>query len=127
MSGAYQPLRPGRRPGGKPDGAPAYRILVHRKFIDKWHELAERVGLSAAQSFWDHVAENPGLPPSTASTCFLRGKAGLPQGQGWSRTIHYELSSMARINYQYNDAYRTSTASDAHRVVAVLSIDFSSH
>lgn len=125
--GAYQPLRPGRRPGGKPRKAPVYRVLVHRKFLEKWEEMAERVGLRAAQDFWDHIAMQPGVPPTTASTCFLRGKAGLPQGPGWSKTIHYELSSMARINYQYNEAYRTSEDGDAHGVVAVLTIDFSSH
>lgn len=123
----YQPLRPGRRPGGKPTNAPVYRVLVHRKFLEKWQALPERVGLAAAQDFWDHVAATPGTPPPTASTCILRGKAGLPQGNGWSRTIHYELSSMARINYQFNDAYTTAPDGDPHRVVAVLSIDFSSH
>lgn len=124
---AYRPLRPAPRPGGKPDSTPAYRVLVHRRFFDKWQEMAERVGLGAAQEFWDHVAAQPGFRPATAQTCFLRGKPGLPQGLGWSKTIHYEISSMARINYQYNNAYKTSEAGDAHPVVAVLSIDFSSH
>lgn len=125
--GAYQPLRPGRRPGGRPSEAPIYRVLVHRKFQDKWEEMPGRVGLGAAQEFWDHVAMQPGVPPARPSTCFLRGRAGLPQAPGWSKTIHYELSSMARINYQYIEAYRTSEDGDAHRVVAILSIDFSSH
>lgn len=125
--GAYKPLVPARRPGGRPAEEPTYRVLVHRKFVDKWSELAERVGIASAQEFWDHVATSPGQPPPTASTCLLRGKPGLPQGPGWSRTIHYEVSSMARINYQYHDAYTTSDQGDQHRVVAVLTIDFSSH
>lgn len=126
-SRAYQPLVPARRPGGKPGGAPEYRVLVHRKFLDKWSQLTDRVGLAAAQELWDHLATSPGAPPSTASTCILRGKAGLPQDAGWSKTVHYELSSMARVNYQYVDAYKTSEAGDEHKVVAVLSIDYSSH
>lgn len=34
---------------------------------------------------------------------------------------------MARINYRYNGSYKTSANEDGHRVVAILSIDFSSH
>lgn len=126
-SRAYQPLVPARRPGGKPEEAPVYRVLVHRKFLEKWQQLEERVGLEAAQEFWDYVATSPGSIPPTASTCVLRGRAGLPQGPGWSKTIHYELSSMARVNFQYNDAYKTFEEGDAHRIVAVLSLDYSSH
>lgn len=52
---AYQPLRPARRPGGKPDGAPAYRVLVHRRFFDKWQELPERVGLGLSTERYCHA------------------------------------------------------------------------
>ena len=34
---------------------------------------------------------------------------------------------MARINYQYCDAYKTKPDGDVHRVVFILSIDYSSH
>lgn len=126
-SRAYQPLVPARRPGGKPAEAPVYRVLVHRKFLDKWNQLTDRVGRAGAEELWDHLATAPGTPLATASTCILRGKAGLPQGPGWSRTVHYELSSMARVNFQYHDGYKTSATGDEHRIVAVLSIDYSSH
>jgi len=102
-------------------------VLVHRKFADKYSQIVERVGLEAAQALWDHLASSPGAPPALGSTCILRGKAGLPHGPGWSRTVHYELSSMARVNYQFHDSFRTSESSDAHRVVAILTIDYSSH
>lgn len=125
--GAYQPLVPGRRPGESPSVAPRYRVLVHRKFKRHWDELVDRIGLQQAQEFWDHLALDPGSPPPTASTCVLKGKAGNPQGSGWSRTIHYELSSKARGNYQFHDEFQTSPAGDKHRVVAVLTLDFSSH
>ncbi len=79
------------------------------------------------QEFWDYVASSPGVPPGIGASCLLRGKAGLPQGPGWSRTVHYEASSKARINFQYHDHYKTNQAGDEHRIVAILTIDYSSH
>jgi hypothetical protein len=104
-----------------------YRVLVHRQYADKWSELVDRVGEDAAQRFWDHVAMMPGTIPATAGSCILKGSAGRPQEPGWSRTVHYEISSMGRINYQYNDAYRTSPDADPHKIVAIRTIDYSSH
>ena len=85
------------------------------------------MGMQQAQEFWDHLAMAPGSPPPTANTTLLRGTAGQPKGEGWSRTVHYELSSKARANYQYNNAYRTRADGDAHPVVAILTIDYTSH
>jgi hypothetical protein len=102
-------------------------VLVHRRFKRHYDGLVERVGLQQAQQFWDHVANRPGQPDPIASTTFLRGKAGQPQGPGWSRTIHYEVSSSARIDYQYCDDYKTTPDGDPHPVVAILTINYSSH
>lgn len=124
---AYEPNMPARRPGGRPDTAPKYRVLVHCRFRGHYDELAARVGLKQAQQFWDHVSQNPGNPDPIASTCFLKGRAGRPKGAGWSRTVHYEVSSSARIDYQYCDAYKTEPDGDAHPVVAILTINYSSH
>jgi hypothetical protein len=85
------------------------------------------VGLQQAQQFWDHVSSSPGAPCSVAPTCLLKGEAGKPNGPGWSRTVHYEVSSSARIDYQYNDSYSTTADGDRHRVVAILTISYSSH
>ncbi|WP_155356357.1 hypothetical protein [Acrocarpospora macrocephala] len=85
------------------------------------------VGIKAAQQFWDHVSQTPGEPDPIAATCFLRGKAGKPRGDGWSRTIHYEISGAGRIDYQYNDTYKTFPDGDEHKVVAILTISYSSH
>lgn len=46
---------------------------------------------------------------------------------GWSRTHHYELTGAARVNYQYNNRYKTTVDGDEHPVVAILTIDFGSH
>jgi hypothetical protein len=124
---AYDPYMRARRPGGKPAEAPRYRILVHKRFETHYDQLISRVGLQQAQQFWDHVATNPGGRCAVASTCYLRGDAGRPQGAGWSRTIHYEVTSSARINYQFHDSYCTTPGADAHRVVAILTISYSSH
>ena len=127
LSSAYDPNVPARRPGGKPDKAPRYRVLVHRRYLEHYKELAERVGIKQARQFWDHVAQDPGNPDPIASTCFLRGRAGRPKNPGWSRTIHYEVSSSARIDYQYHDAYTTEPDGDPHPIVAILTINYSSH
>lgn len=85
------------------------------------------MGLESAQQFYDHVAQSPGIPPEVNTTTVLRGKAGRPREEGFSRTIHYEISGAGRIDYQYCDSYRTSVEGDVHAVVFILTIDLSSH
>lgn len=102
-------------------------MLAHRKYLDEWNGLADRVGLESTRQFWDHVATNLGTPPAINSTTVLRGKAGKPKGEGFSRTIHDEISGAGRINYQYCDRYRTTPEGDEHAVVFILTIDLSSH
>ena len=123
---AYQPYEPARRPGGRPAAKPGYRVLVHRKFADLWTALPERVGLTAAQQFYDHVANTPGHPAAINRTGILRGKAGEPMASGFSRTIHYEITGAGRIDYQFNDAYR-GIRGDPHPVVFIRAINLSSH
>jgi hypothetical protein len=125
--GAYQPFVPARRPGGKPPEQPRHRVLVHRQFHALWEQLPERVGLASAQQFYDHVASHPGQPPSVGRTTILAGKAGLPKSEGFSRTVHYEISGAGRINYQFHDAFAGGAHGDPHPVVYVLIIDLSSH
>lgn len=124
---AYDPYAPARRPSGHPESAPKHRILVHKRFRNYYDELGKRVGIQQAQQFWDHIALHPGEPSPVASICLLRGRAGRPQGDGWSRTYHYELSSMARADYQFHNSYKTSPDGDPHPVVAILTISFGSH
>jgi len=125
--GAYRPYLPATRPGRRPSERPGYRVLIHRQFKNHYEQLPSRIGLEQAQRFWDHLATSPGVMPATAGSCILKGRAGQPSGPGWSRTVHYELSSMARANYQYNDAYTGGALGDPHPVVRILTLDFSSH
>lgn len=126
MTRAYQPHQPAKRPGGKPDFQPNYRVLVHRQFQHKYLQLADRIGLQQAQEFWDHVAMTPGQLANTAKISILKGRAGRA-ADGWSRVFHFELTSMARANYRYHDAYQARPDGDVHKVVAILTLDYSSH
>lgn len=105
----------------------ATAFLVHRKFADLWAALPERVGLSAAQQFYEHVAQNPGQPATINRTGVLRGRAGEPMAPGFSRTIHYEISGAGRIDYQFHDAYDEGTQGDPRPVVFIRAINLSSH
>ena len=124
--GSYQPYRPARRPGRRPRARPRYRVLVHRQFVDLWSQLPDRVGLEAAQQFYDHVANTPGQIPKVGSATILKGSLGRPIADGFSRTVLYEISGAGRIDYQYHDAY-VSTQGDPHPVVFILRIGLSSH
>ena len=131
MAGAYQPFVPARYPSGapgdKPDSKPPYRVLVHRKFLSHWEDLVSRIGAEGARQFWDHVTQTPGEPCAVASTTILKGSAGKPIGVGWSRTCHYEISGAVRINYQFNNSYKTNDDGDSHRIVAIRTINYGSH
>lgn len=127
IAGAYRPFESARRPAGSPEEAPAYRVMVHRQYRDRFAELEDRVGAEAAQRFWDHVAHTPGLISGVAKTTILRGKAGRPKGPGWSKTYHYEVSGAGRIDYQFHNAYKTASDADEHRVVFILTVNYGSH
>jgi hypothetical protein len=100
---------------------------VHREHLARWHQLVERVGIESAQQFYDYVTRSPGIPPDINTTTVLRGRAGRPIAEGFSRTVHYELSAQARIDFQYNEHYQGGALGDAHPVVFILAITFSSH
>lgn len=126
MSASYKPLVPARRPGGKPAQQPEWRVLVHHKFAAHYQELATRVGIQSAQRLWDYLATTPNQQPLIGTSTRLRGAAGRPKGPGWSPTYHYEASSMCRVDFQYHDSY-IGEQNDPHKVVAILTINYSSH
>ncbi|MGV9541031.1 hypothetical protein ACWDSF_06860 [Nocardia beijingensis] len=88
--------------------------------------MVERVGLQSAQRLWDYLATSPNQPPLVGKSSKLKGKAGRPTADGWSGVHHYEASSMVRVDYRYHDAF-VGLEGDAHRVVAILTINYSSH
>ena len=127
VDSAYKPFEPARAPGGRPKEAPEYRVLVHRKYSNHWAEVVDRVGAQQAKQFWEHVTTTPGAKSPLASITLLKGTAGKPKADGWSRTHHYELSGSARINYQFHNQYTGGSEGDAHKVVAILTIAYGSH
>lgn len=127
VPGAYRPHVAARRPGGPPEVKPAFRVLVHRQYLEVWNNLADRVGLSNAQQFWDHVATTPGQPPQVGTSCVMKGKHAAPKWPGYSKTIHYEITSAGRIDYQFNPTATDGSRGDPHGVVKILTIDLGSH
>ncbi len=108
-------------------GKPKYRLLVHRKFLSEWKELVRRVSLESALQFYDHVTQTPGSHPFVGSSTILKGKAGKPKWDGYSRTVHYEISGAGRIDYQWTDHDTNGAHGDEHRITKILTIDFGSH
>jgi hypothetical protein len=125
--GAYRPFVPARAPGGRPDQKPAFRVLVHRQYLDAWNSLADNVGHTSARQFWDHVSMTPGFPPSVGTSTVLRGKHHRAKWPEYSQTIHYEISGAGRIDYQYASASKEGSRRDPHAVVKILTIDLTSH
>jgi hypothetical protein len=92
-----------------------------------WKALVDVVGMANAQQFWDHVSRTPGQPPAVGSSTVLRGKHHRAKWDGYSRTIHYEISGAGRIDYQYCPATTEGIDGDPHPVVKILTIDLTSH
>lgn len=115
---AYQPHVPLRRPGGKPDEAPAYRVLVHRKYEKAWEQHVLGSGLQSAQQCWDHLAFSPNKVPQINSSTKLRGK-NFAAKNGFSAVMHYRVGKAARVDYRYHDAYTGGAEGDLHPVVMI--------
>ena len=47
----------------------------------------------------------PSQIPLVGSATILKGSLGRPISEGFSRTVHYEVSGAGRIDFQYHDAY----------------------
>lgn len=127
IPGAYRPHIAARRPGGRPEVKPTFRVLVHRQYLDLRNELPARVGLANAQQFWDHVAMTPAQHPKVGTSSVMKSKHAAAKWPGYSKTIHYEISGAGRIDYQYNAAATEGARGDEHGVARILTIDVSSH
>lgn len=117
---------PARRPGGRPSFEPRFRVLVHHQLEAAWARLCDRVGTASAQQFWDHVALEPGQAPRINRATVLRGSRGRPLDSGFSRTVHYEVSGAARVDYQFNPRW-LGPEGDEYGVVVILQIGLGSH
>lgn len=100
--------------------------MVHQKYQDKWDALTERVGLQSAQRAWDHLATQPDLPPPIGHCQKLRGMEKYAK-DGWSSLYHYEVSSMARVDFQFNPGHRADPEKEPCQVVRIVRIGLSSH
>lgn len=112
---------------GAPATKPAFRVLVHHGYLEVWNSLAERVGPMNAQQFWDHVAMTPGQPPKVGTSSVMKGKYAAPKWTGYSKTVHYEISSAGRIDYQWSARATEGARGDPHGVVRILTIDLGPH
>ncbi|MFF1818493.1 hypothetical protein ACFVWG_14425 [Kribbella sp. NPDC058245] len=125
--GRYRPYVAARAPEGRPDQAPQWRLLVHRKHQQMWRDLADRCGLQNAQQAWDHLTQQPDRPPKLGTVTAMKGKHFAAKPDGTSGVYHYEITGAGRIDYRFNRTYRVSPGSDAHAVVFIISIDLGSH
>lgn len=101
-------------------------MLVHRQYAGLWDDLTRRIGLEAAQQFYNYAANTPGQIPSVGTATILKGSLGRPIAEGFSRTIHYEISGAGRIDFQYHNAY-LGKKGDPRPVVFILRIALGSH
>jgi hypothetical protein len=57
----------------------------------------------------------------------MKGKHGAPKWDGYSRTLHYEISGAGRIDFQFTTTSSEGEKADVHPVVKILTIDHGSH
>lgn len=85
------------------------------------------VGIESAQQLYDHLTSKPDQQPSINRSTILKGRAGRAQEPGFSRTVHYEISGAARVDYQYNPRFAGGALGDVHKVVRIIAVTLTSH
>lgn len=85
-----------------------------------WGDMVTAVGDESASQCWDHLAQNPGQKPPINSGNPLAGKQFGPTADGFSRVMHYRVSSAWRVDYRFHDTYRTSATGEPHKIVVIL-------
>lgn len=101
---------------------PAWRVLVHHKFLPQWNELVSRTGEANARELWNHLTRSPDRPPQLGCVTKMKGR---PKG---SRPVwHYELTGAGRIDYYVVPDHRTPGGGDPHPCVFIIGIDYGSH
>jgi hypothetical protein len=122
---AYKPYGPLRRPAGKPDAQPAYRVLIHERQIERWERMVVEIGEESATQCWDHLAFAAASVPSINSASILKGKQYAATADGFSRVIHYRTGSAWRVDYRIHNEYRAGKG-DPHQIVVILFVGRSS-
>lgn len=120
--GAHRPYVPARAPLGKPANEPVWRVVVHRQLLQKWDELASRVGKANAEQLWDFLSRQPDRPSPYGCVSPMRGAP-----KGAKKTWHYEVSGAGRVDYQYEPAHIATPGKDPHPTVFIVGIDYGSH
>lgn len=124
--GSYRPYVAARRPRGRAEKKPKWRVIVHRKHVQLWEDLVSICGLQAAQQCWDHLALAADRPSPFGNITIMKGK--LRHGKdGWSGVHHYEITGAGRVDFQYHPKFSGGATGDEHPVVRIISIDLSSH
>lgn len=124
---SYAPFVSARYPAaGSPPKRPKWRVLVHRKHVERWNKIAEVCGERNAGEIWEHLTTQPDKPPLLGTVTPMKGRQYGKQEDGTSRVLHYEVSGAGRVDYRYNPK-TIATKGDEHPVVWIVSIDFGSH
>lgn len=126
-AGAYAPLVPLGRPGGKPAQAPKFRVLLKRRDWEMWQKLIDEAGLENAQQLWDHMAHRADLPPQLGKCLKMRGGHVGPTADKWSAVHHYSVTGPGRVNYRFHTTFKGGSARQQHKVVKIVSIELGSH
>lgn len=124
---SYRPFVVARYPAtGKAPVKPSWRILVHRKHLERWNSIASVCGESNAGELWLHLATQPDQRPRLGTVTPMKGNQHGKQADGTSRVYHYEVSGAARVDYRFN-AEAKAGKGDKHPVVWIVSIELGSH
>lgn len=118
----YAPFQALRRPGGPPDYQPIYRVLIHKRELKAYKQMAERLSEETLQQLWDHLAQTPYKRPDLNAGRLLRGPEFAPLPNGTSRVFHYRPGAADRVDYRYHDAWSDGSEGDPHPVVFIQNV-----
>lgn len=83
---AYAPFVAARYPApGRPAEKPRWRVLVHRKHVERWNRILDVCGESNARELWDHLTSRPDRTPLLGSVTPMKGRRYGPTEDGMSR------------------------------------------
>ena len=93
---SYAPYQALRRPGGPPDYEPEYRVLIHKREVKAYEQMAERVSEESLQQLWDHLSQTPYKRPDINAGRKLRGPKFASLADGTSAVMHYRVGPLCQ-------------------------------